>query len=154
MKPAQKAYNCTCNGWGELNPYESTERIIHANNSSEAKYKYFKEYYFDFEPNFIDIRVRRKPMYDLHEFQGKLLTAEDIFIEEYMQNWRSEMTKLVQEKPEMLVHIWSDEHGAYWRSNRMGYTYDKLEAGVYTMKDAWESVHHVDYSKRIEIRPL
>lgn len=36
--------------------------------------------------------------------------------------------------------IWSNQHGAWWRSNRFGYTTDIYEAGHYTPSEAEEIV--------------
>ena len=48
------------------------------------------------------------------------------------------------------VLIWTDEHGAYWRENGGGYTWDKLEAGIYDIKDAYRRTKHCSEDKLIK----
>lgn len=47
------------------------------------------------------------------------------------------------------VYIQSMEHGAYWRANKMGYCYSLSEAGIYSLKEAYEASGHCDKSKGI-----
>ena len=48
------------------------------------------------------------------------------------------------------VLIWTDEHGAYWRENGGGYTWDKFEAGIYEIKDAYRRTKHCSEDKLIK----
>lgn len=48
-----------------------------------------------------------------------------------------------------LVHIWSDEHGAWWRPNGIGYTMKTAEAGIYPFPDAWDATKKLGPEKRI-----
>jgi hypothetical protein len=43
---------------------------------------------------------------------------------------------MTDQKPEWL--IWSNEHLAYWKPNRCGYTKFAEEAGIYTFNEAEE----------------
>lgn len=36
--------------------------------------------------------------------------------------------------------VWSEEHGAWWRANKYGYTREILEAGMYSEEDAREII--------------
>lgn len=47
------------------------------------------------------------------------------------------------------VLIWSDEHRAWWRPDRCGYTTIRDRAGVYSFDDAWDATHHCGPEKRI-----
>ena len=47
------------------------------------------------------------------------------------------------------VRIWSQEHGAYWRPGRCGYTRHPEEAGVYSFDDALASTDHCGPEKGI-----
>lgn len=47
------------------------------------------------------------------------------------------------------VFIWSDEHRAYWRPGRAGYTTHQIAAGIYDFEDAWNSTRHCGPEKRI-----
>lgn len=49
-----------------------------------------------------------------------------------------------------LVHIFSDEHSAYWRSGGSGYTVHIPSAGVFTGRDAYERTKHCGKEKFIE----
>ncbi|MEO3869379.1 hypothetical protein ABGB18_11155 [Nonomuraea sp. B12E4] len=44
----------------------------------------------------------------------------------------------IQEPPVKVYLVWSNEHGAWWRPNRCGYTGDLWQAGRYTEKEAAE----------------
>ena len=50
---------------------------------------------------------------------------------------------------EKIVRIWSRQWGAYWRSNRAGYTMQRDEAGVYTLSDAFDATSHCGPEKQI-----
>lgn len=47
------------------------------------------------------------------------------------------------------VHIWSGEHGAWWRPEARGYTCDRTQAGVYAFEEAFRSTFHCGPEKRI-----
>lgn len=47
------------------------------------------------------------------------------------------------------TRIWSDEHKAYWRQNKCGYTEDKNTAGIYPFFQAWGMIHHAGQDKQI-----
>ncbi|WP_433520099.1 hypothetical protein ACQP2T_63905 (plasmid) [Nonomuraea sp. CA-143628] len=44
----------------------------------------------------------------------------------------------IQEPPVRIYLVWSNEHGAWWRPNRAGYTGDVWEAGRYAEAEAAE----------------
>lgn len=48
-----------------------------------------------------------------------------------------------------MVRIWSDEHRAWWRPNRSGYTTIIEAAGVYTFEDAFAASGHCCPMKKI-----
>jgi len=48
------------------------------------------------------------------------------------------------------VYIWSGQWGSYWRPNRAGYTYNKSDAGIYTLDDAYDASGHCGPEKHIE----
>lgn len=48
------------------------------------------------------------------------------------------------------VHIWSGEHGAWWRTGAHGYTADRSEAGRWTFCEAFTISCHAGPEKRIE----
>ena len=50
-----------------------------------------------------------------------------------------------------MVVIWSDEHRAWWRAERCGYTRDIDLAGRYTFSEAAHATHHCGPDKRIRI---
>ena len=54
------------------------------------------------------------------------------------------------ERGDKMVNIYSGEHGAYWRSNKMGYTYKLAEAGRYTLSDAIAASQHCGPEKQIK----
>lgn len=47
------------------------------------------------------------------------------------------------------VYIYSHEHKAFWGPNRGGYFTNVLQAGVYTLSDAFEVTWHCGPEKRI-----
>ena len=47
------------------------------------------------------------------------------------------------------VRIWSNEHRAWWRPNRSGYTTLRACAGLYSFEDAYAATRHCDPQKRI-----
>ncbi len=50
------------------------------------------------------------------------------------------------EKP---VRIFSRQWGAYWRSGRAGYAYQRDEAGTYTFTEAFDATSHCGEEKGI-----
>jgi hypothetical protein len=52
------------------------------------------------------------------------------------------------------VNIYSGEHGAYYRPISRGYTWEKKEAGIYTLQEAYEATSHCCDKKQIEYRPF
>lgn len=48
------------------------------------------------------------------------------------------------------VHVWSGEHGLFWRAEASGYTSDRTQAGVYEFHDAFDRTKHCGKEKRIE----
>jgi hypothetical protein len=58
----------------------------------------------------------------------------------------AEYLKKHGEKP---VRIWSNQWGAYWRSGRAGYAYQRDEAGTYTLADAFDATSHCGQEKGI-----
>lgn len=47
------------------------------------------------------------------------------------------------------VRIWSDEHQAWWRPNRAGYTAYREAAGIYTFAEAWDATEGCGPEKKI-----
>lgn len=54
---------------------------------------------------------------------------------------------------EAQVVIWSGQHRAWWRPNRLGYTTHIEAAGRYTFADACAATRHCGPEKRIRIEP-
>lgn len=48
-----------------------------------------------------------------------------------------------------IVHIFSGEHKTFWREDGSGYTYDLDQAGIYTLKEAFERTRHCGPEKQI-----
>lgn len=47
------------------------------------------------------------------------------------------------------VMIWSQEHGAFWRSNGCGYVETRNGAGIYRFEDAFARTRHCGPEKKI-----
>lgn len=52
------------------------------------------------------------------------------------------------------VRIYSKEWRAWWRANGAGYTAAIEQAGVYSIKEAWEYVSHCGPEKKIELHAV
>lgn len=48
------------------------------------------------------------------------------------------------------VLIWTEEHRAFWRENKSGYTNFIQAAGEYSFEEAFSATKHCDPSKEIE----
>lgn len=125
---------------------------IYAENSTKARQKYFSSVDSDFNYKFIDIRAKRERGADRYAFEGESMVLGEIERINNYRKWHKDMAELLKNNAGAKVHIWSDEHGAYWRSNRCGYTTEKEQAGVYTIEDAWNAVSHVGIEKRISFQ--
>ncbi|MEV6035994.1 hypothetical protein AB0L65_32905 [Nonomuraea sp. NPDC052116] len=54
----------------------------------------------------------------------------------------------IQEPPVKVWLVWSNEHGAWWKPNRRGYTGDIWQAGRYTETEAAEICRKAAYGWR------
>jgi len=61
----------------------------------------------------------------------------------------STISTYLQKNGARQVYIYSQQHSAYWRSNRMGYTYHVEAAGIYTLNEAYNASGHCDEGKGI-----
>lgn len=123
-------------------------RIITAKTAGQAKSIFSSEEYMDF----LSVNCVRAKSYDLYFFEGKKITLEDIQRELEYRQWKSNMISLVENNPKSKVHIYSGQWGSYWRSNSVGYTHKKENAGIYDINEAWNCVSHCGLEKRIEFR--
>lgn len=124
--------------------------IEYGDSPGQAKAKFAKDNYMDF----VAVRAVRAKAHDLYYFEGKSMSLGQIDNTLKLREWRRLNTEAVDTSPNMEVLIYSHQWGAYWRANAKGYTTKKEQAGVYSMKSAWESVAHCGLEKGIEIRPL
>lgn len=70
-----------------------------------------------------------------------------------LEKLKQDLSKL-QDITEVLVHIWSDEHGAYWRKHGRGYTVDIMEAWQLPLTEAYNETKYCDSSKRIRFHSV
>ena len=124
--------------------------VEYGDSPSQAKAKFAKDNYMDF----IEVRAIRAKDHDLYYFEGKQVSLSHIENTLKLREWRRLNTEASATSPDMEVLIYSHQWGAYWRENARGYTTKKDDAGVYSMKSAWESVSHCGLEKGIEIIPL
>lgn len=54
----------------------------------------------------------------------------------------------IQEPPVRFYLVWSNEHDAWWKPNRRGYTHDVWQAGRYAEKEAAEVCRKAAYGWR------
>lgn len=54
----------------------------------------------------------------------------------------------IEEPPVRVYLVWSNEHDAWWRPNRCGYTGELWDAGRYTESDAAEICRKASYGWR------
>lgn len=76
----------------------------------------------------------------------------NIHLSDLKRSFRTEQDSFesfMSRNKDVYVNIWSGEHGAYWRSNRQGYTTHKEFAGIYSIKDAYDACGHCSDEKRI-----
>ena len=57
--------------------------------------------------------------------------------------------KWMQRYAALPVWIWSNQWGAYWRSNSAGYTYERSCAGIYSLAEAFDACAHGSPEKRL-----
>jgi hypothetical protein len=62
---------------------------------------------------------------------------------------REKVHQFIQKHGDKPVRIYSDQWGAYWRSGRAGYTYQRDEAGTYTFAEAFDATCHCGHEKHI-----
>ena len=58
---------------------------------------------------------------------------------------QEKVTELEGSNEQHLWLIWSIEHSAWWRPNKIGYTQKKSEAGAYTFEDACRIVRNANH---------
>ena len=134
---------------GEIYHPETEVQRIYAPTAKKAIYKYFQNEYLPDNYRLIDIRARRQKGADRYLFEGEGMVMGEIERRLEYRKWKADMEAMVKNNPNADVLIYSGEHGAYWRSERRGYTDKKNEAGIYKIEDAWRATCHVDLSKRI-----
>ena len=128
-------------------PWTQVE-IAYGQNANEAKMKSL----IDFDHPYTELRARRLKSSDIVKtVEGDKVRSMAEYSERLKQ-WRQGMIYLVNSNPGAKVHIWSGQWGAFWRSNARGYTYNKQDAGIYDIKEAWKKVSHCGLEKQISFQ--
>lgn len=143
-------------------PWHWDDIIVYADSPGEAKSKGIIEFdgaevpdrgkYSGYrEVTFTDIKATRLPKQDKYEYEGKIMTKEDIKQREWEKERDAKALKLSQDYPNCLAVVWAGCYNQYWGANRSGYTSYIEYAGKYTTKEAYDIVRSSDYSRKEEV---
>ena len=148
MKIIKKAYICWCSN--NTDSY-CREQELYADSANEAKVKHLNSYWED-GSTYISIRAKRNPSQDIVDFEGE--QDRRYLVEDSIERkkWRQGLEALAKANPNAKCRIYSGQWHSFWRENAGGYTANPQEAGIYTVKDAFERVHHCGTEKKIELQ--
>ena len=143
----KKCYSCK-----DKHQKENYWQEVYADSANKAKYIHADSYYDD--ATYITTICRRNKDHDKVLVDGEEMLRFEIESHLEYKKWRSKLDSLKDEKPNAQCLIYSGQWSAWWRSGKNGYTAEKKEAGIYTVSDAYNAVHHCGIEKRISLHLL
>lgn len=100
------------------------------------------------EVRFLDIKAHRHPELDKYDYNGQVLTKEEIEQKQWIEARDNQSLALSKSYPNSLCVIWAGVYKSYWGPNRAGYTAKIEHAGKYTTIEAYNIVRGSDYSRQ------
>lgn len=124
--------------------YLWSNEIEYGETKGVAKHSFLPEFdgarlaYSDEEITYLNIPVIRCKNADKVLFQGDIICRNDVQERIETQERDQRLDKLLLDNPDSFAYIM--KRGSYYRPNSCGYTGTKSQAGIYTLKEAIDSV--------------
>ena len=145
MEIIKKCFSCR-----DKNGDSHYSQDVYADNANQAKSVHVSSMYDD--ATYITTVCKRNSDMDKMLFEGKTEFRYNIVKILLQKEWRESLNRLKCQTPNANCRIWSGQWSAWWRSGNAGYTNNVNEAGIFSVSEAYNAVHHCGIEKKISLQ--